>query len=247
VLSTPENSGPAPARNIGWRAKSAPVLAFIDDDCVPGPGWLEAGLAAFENPRLGVLQGQTRRPAGATIGNWTLWREITGPTAFFEGCNLFFRREAFEQTGGFHYPFYGEDTVAGWSVVDAGWERGYAGDAVVLHDVEERGVGWHVRAGLQEHHLVDIAVRHPGFRAEAFWRPWAFRRENAACTAALAGVVLARWWRPALLLAVPYLRWRFPRAHHPERARLALERLAVDAAQSASLAVGSVRHRTLVL
>jgi len=248
VISTPHNmGGPAPGRDLGWRSTAAPILAFIDDDCVPDPKWLEAGLAAFDNPRLGVLQGQTRRPSDAPIGNWTLWREITGPTPFFEGCNLFFRRAAFEETGGFFYPHYGEDTVAGWAVVEAGWERGYASGASIVHDVEERGVGWHVRAGLKEHHMVGIAARHPQFRAEGFWRSWAFRRENAACTAAIAGVLLARWWRPALLLVVPYLRWRLPRARHADRARLALERFAVDAAQSAGHIAGSIKHRTVVL
>jgi GT2 family glycosyltransferase len=36
-----EHGGPAHARNIGLRAAKGPVVAFIDDDCVPHPGWLE--------------------------------------------------------------------------------------------------------------------------------------------------------------------------------------------------------------
>src|SRR5262249_45121667 len=40
--------GPAAARNVGWRAARAPVIAFTDDDTVPDPGWLAAGLGAFE-------------------------------------------------------------------------------------------------------------------------------------------------------------------------------------------------------
>src|SRR5205823_3016543 len=39
--------GPAAARNRGWRAARAPIVAFTDDDCVPDPGWLGAGLRAF--------------------------------------------------------------------------------------------------------------------------------------------------------------------------------------------------------
>src|SRR4051812_19853042 len=38
-----ENRGPATARNAGWRAATAPIVAFTDDDCVPQAGWL-AGL-----------------------------------------------------------------------------------------------------------------------------------------------------------------------------------------------------------
>src|SRR2546430_1909900 len=35
ALRTPRNSGPAGARNLGWCAASAPVVAFVDDDVVP--------------------------------------------------------------------------------------------------------------------------------------------------------------------------------------------------------------------
>src|SRR4051794_15837438 len=41
--------GPATARNEGWRAASADLVAFTDDDCVAVPGWLEAGLAAHSD------------------------------------------------------------------------------------------------------------------------------------------------------------------------------------------------------
>ncbi len=251
VLSTPANAGPAGARNLGWRATRAALLAFVDDDCVPEPRWLEAGLARLvSDERLGVLQGQTRRPEGTKLGDWTLWREITGPTPFFEGCNIFYRREAFEATGGFDEVLGfspGEDTAAGWAVVDAGWERGYESTAVVEHDVEERGVRWHIHNGFHESNLVGVAARHPGFRREAFWRPWAFRRENAACTVAVFGALAAARWRPALLLALPYVYWRRPPAGHHRRAALMAERLAVDTAQAAGLLVGSVRSRIVVL
>src|SRR5215211_2973306 len=41
----------AAARNIGWRAASAAVVAFLDDDCVPVPGWLAAITAAADDDR----------------------------------------------------------------------------------------------------------------------------------------------------------------------------------------------------
>src|SRR5688500_17457360 len=46
--------GPAAARNAGWRAAKAPILAFTDDDCIPEPDWLRHGLAAFDGDAADV-------------------------------------------------------------------------------------------------------------------------------------------------------------------------------------------------
>jgi GT2 family glycosyltransferase len=242
--------GPAATRNTGWRSSTARVIAFIDDDCVPEPGWLAAGLAAISaDDRIGVLQGHTDKPADAVLGDWTLWRHVSGPTPYFEGLNIFYRRAALEQTRGFDEEIgnYGEDAALGWAVLEAGWQRAYAADAIAFHDVEERGVRYHLRTGLLERNLARIAKRHPQFRREAFWQPWAFRRENAAFTLAVAGLVLATWRRPAVLLVLPYLRLRLPGPDHPRRARFLLERMAVDAAQFAGMRMGSLQYRIAVL
>src|SRR5690606_20874831 len=41
--------GPAGARNAGWHTARADLIAFTDDDTQPDPGWLSAGLRAFEH------------------------------------------------------------------------------------------------------------------------------------------------------------------------------------------------------
>src|SRR4051794_17129455 len=46
VLRHDRPHGPAAARNAGWRAAAAPLVGFVDDDCVATPGWLGAALAA---------------------------------------------------------------------------------------------------------------------------------------------------------------------------------------------------------
>jgi GT2 family glycosyltransferase len=46
------------ARNEGVRHASAPLVAFVDDDCAPSPGWLEAVALAFASPsRPGIVAG----------------------------------------------------------------------------------------------------------------------------------------------------------------------------------------------
>jgi glycosyltransferase involved in cell wall biosynthesis len=242
--------GPAATRNAGWRAARGDLIAFVDDDCVPEPEWLEAGFRALgADDRLGVVQGCTRKPELAPLGDWSLWRQITGPTPYFEACNIFYRRAALAATPGFDEGIgnYGEDCAAGWAVLAAGWRRGFAEDALAYHDVQERGLRYHLRTGLLERHVARLAKRHPEFREEAFWRPWAFRRENALFTLAVAGVALSVRHRGALVLALPYVRLRMPPAEHPRRMRFLAERIAVDSAQFVGMRVGSLRYRLAVL
>lgn len=240
------NGGPARARNEGTLLAAAPVVAFIDDDCVPEPGWLRAMLGAFErNPELGVVQGLVRRPDGGA-GPWTLFREITWETPWFEGCNIAYRRDVLLRAGGFdeEIRWYGEDTSLGWKVVEGGAERDFEPGAAVTHDLEERGLGWRIRHGWLEQNLVELALRHPGLRRSAFWRPWAFRPSDAAAALAVVGALAARRRRPSLLLVLPYLvvrrlPWRRP--------RVAAGLVAIDAAQLAGHLAGSLRRRTVVL
>jgi glycosyltransferase involved in cell wall biosynthesis len=54
VLRHEVNRGLAAARNTGVLAASAPVVAFLDDDCAPDPTWAETLLAGYEDDVLGV-------------------------------------------------------------------------------------------------------------------------------------------------------------------------------------------------
>lgn len=41
-ITLPKNSGPAAARNAGWRKAKGRIVAFTDDDCLPQPAWLSS-------------------------------------------------------------------------------------------------------------------------------------------------------------------------------------------------------------
>jgi GT2 family glycosyltransferase len=248
-LTTGVNQGPAAGRNLGWRSSTAPLMAFVDDDCVPRPGWLRAGLAVMQaQPDDGVVQGHTMTEEGP-MGDWTVFRQIEGPTPYFEACNIFYRRDALEATGGFDekIAWYGEDTALGWAVVDAGWGRGFADAAVVVHDLEDRGLRWHVRNGFLEGHLVEIAARHPRLATEGFWRPYAFHEWDVRTAIALAGVLGAAVQPATLVLVYPWYRMRRPPPSHHRFLRLIGERAAVDSARVAGMLVASIRHRRLVI
>jgi len=54
IVRHPENRGIAAARNSGVRAASAPIVAFLDDDCEPEPQWAERLLACYGEDVMGV-------------------------------------------------------------------------------------------------------------------------------------------------------------------------------------------------
>ena len=50
--------GPGPARNMGAATASAPLLLFIDADCLPMPHWLASIVAFFEqHPEVDIVGG----------------------------------------------------------------------------------------------------------------------------------------------------------------------------------------------
>jgi GT2 family glycosyltransferase len=128
---------PALKRNFGAELAQAEWIAFIDDDCVADPHWLEAAVPYFSNPRLGGVEGrkvipETRPP---TLTYRGLLR-FTLPGGY-QTANMFYRRAVFAEVGGFDtgFPFYLEDTDLAWSVLDRGYEIPHAADAVVEHPI----------------------------------------------------------------------------------------------------------------
>lgn len=107
--------GPAAARNLGWRAAQAPIVAFTDDDGVPAPAWLAEGLAAFGD-EVDVLCGHVDKPmpaapppaqpvvppgparAQAHDGHLAQTPEVCG-------TNCFCRKRVLEALGGFDERF----------------------------------------------------------------------------------------------------------------------------------------------
>jgi GT2 family glycosyltransferase len=217
---------------------------------------LEAGLGALlAEPSLGVVQGRTIAPPGVDVWgltDWSLWRIVESPEPYFEGCNIFYRRAALAQAGGFdeEIQWWGEDTALGWRVIEAGWGRHFEPAATVAHEVQRRGWRWFVRNGLREHNVVRLAAQYPGFRAEAFWQSWAYRRDDAAFVLAVGAATAAVTSRRLRLLAVatlPYLWWRRPSLRQPAFVRLALQTVVVDAARCAGQLSAAVRCRIFVI
>lgn len=246
------NSGPAVARNRGWPMANAEVIAFVDDDCVPEPTWLTAGLEAMADPEVGVAQGRTVPPAEYFTTPQRRWhhiQDLSTDSPYFEGCNIFYRKDALEEAGGFHegINWWGEDTALGWEVLKRGWKRGDGSGAVVVHDVSNRGWLWFVNAAWLERNLVGLASVYPEFRRSAFWRPWAFHHRDPWTALAVLALALSVRRPAALVGVIPFVltsRWK-PRG--PRSLLYFLEEAGVECARLTGHLVGSAEHGILVL
>ena len=138
-LTEPEK-GAAAARNTGVRQTTAPILVFIDADCVPAPDWLSAvrrvsSTADLIGGRVDVFDETPPPRSGAEAFeavfafNFRNYIEVQG---FTGAGNLVTRRDVFEAVGGF---VNGVSEDRDWSMraVAKGFRLAYDDTMVVSH------------------------------------------------------------------------------------------------------------------
>jgi glucosyl-dolichyl phosphate glucuronosyltransferase len=110
-------------RNTGLARASAEVIAFLDDDAVAEPDWLERLAEGYDSPKVLGVGGAPRpdwlagRPAWFPAEfNWVVgcayqgMPEFRAPVRNLFGCNMSFRREAFDTVGGFRLGYSCDET-----------------------------------------------------------------------------------------------------------------------------------------
>ncbi|BDH55342.1 mycofactocin biosynthesis glycosyltransferase MftF [Tsukamurella sp. PLM1] len=151
VLRLPRNVGPAAARNRGAGLADTELVAFLDSDTVPEPGWLARSAWHFADPGVALVAprivGLGRpsrlrpvavyadryssldmgpRPAAAAPGR---------PLAYVPSAALLARREALTGAGGFDESLrVAEDVDLCWRLAAAGRTVRYEPGARVGHE-----------------------------------------------------------------------------------------------------------------
>jgi glycosyltransferase involved in cell wall biosynthesis len=263
VLRHETGRGPAAARNAGWRAASAVVIAFTDDDCRPSPGWLAAGVAAMaataNGTREAIVQGLTEPdPLEADrLGPFTRSLNVRELDHWYATANMFYSRATLERLGGFDETTFsrpgGEDTDLAWRAIGDGVPAAFSADARVWHAVHELGPLQRLRFATRWDETMAVFGRYPELRRRTLVRGLFWKESHYHLARTVAGLLLPGRlrligayfaYRYALLL------WRRAHWHGDGKGGgplLVPYYLAENVVELATALRGAVRYRTPVL
>jgi cellulose synthase/poly-beta-1,6-N-acetylglucosamine synthase-like glycosyltransferase len=210
---TKKPEGPGPSRNLGVLHARARFIAFMDSDCEATPGWLRQGLAAFREG-IGIVQGKTLPDPTVRRGIFVHYLAIEQESFLYETANIFYRREALDQAGGFpsdltphaETPMGSEDTEIAWRVLRHSWKSCFCPEALVYHAVFPASI-WKwlfVRRLFIFPRLMKVVPELRRHMVCFFF----LDRGQALFVVFAAGVLLSFLHASALLLCLPYAVFR---------------------------------------
>jgi cellulose synthase/poly-beta-1,6-N-acetylglucosamine synthase-like glycosyltransferase len=163
------NQGPAAARNRGVKEARGSLIAFTDDDCLPGPAWLESVAEAMGNPTTYAVHGPTRSsvpPNGPYIHSIHITQSHGVATA-----NFAVRQDKFQAVGGFDETFrvpYFEDEDLSRRLQAAFGALTWHEEMAVDHPPRPATVSGWFRQAKFYYFLPYMQRKYPGYMADAF-------------------------------------------------------------------------------
>ena len=152
LLVNESNRGPAHSRNRAAETATGDILAFVDSDCVPEPGWLRDLTPYFAWDEVGAVGGRTL--GYFTESRLDRYEEVSSPldmgrhlqlkakgadTFYVPTCNLLVRRSTYEAVGGLREDLrVGEDVDLCWRLRATGAYLVYAPEGIVRHKHRDR-------------------------------------------------------------------------------------------------------------
>ena len=200
LIRRPSSGGPGAARNTGLGRVTSELVAFLDSDCLPAPGWIERLAAHFADPAVAAAAPRiTAVPGGpGWAGRYTTVsccldlgtaeaRVAPGTrVGYVPTAALVVRRAALAGSSTIFDPAlrFGEDVDLVWRLHDAGWRIRYDPAVQVAH--QEPGT-WRALLARRFRYgtsAAPLAARHPGQVPPLVLYPW-----PALAVAGLAGAL----------------------------------------------------------
>ena len=168
--------GLSQARNTGWRSANGEYVAFLDDDAIASPHWLEKILDVFETvkPQPGCVGGKVEpvweapRPQWLsdsmapylTIVSWLDIPTTLGGNQWLAGANMAFPRNLLESVGGFN------------STVGRSGDRLLSNEEILLQKqlIEKGHHCFYHPAVYVDHHIPRYRLSKGWFFRRVFWQ-----------------------------------------------------------------------------
>ncbi|MGE0172618.1 MAG: glycosyltransferase family 2 protein [Oligoflexales bacterium] len=151
---TEKNSGPAAARNVGWKIAQGDIIAFTDDDTVPDRDWLISGFSAVTSEVIAVW-GKVVVPVPDRPRDYER-EQARLSQAGFVTANCFCRKAALIEIGGFDEKYrlaWREDSALYFDLLKLEESKGgtgrkvvYNAAAIVVHPIKPVPWGDSVRS-----------------------------------------------------------------------------------------------------